>query len=87
MFTSSIILVTSFALFTDFPSLLTYFILFTNFIVCLHSSFMANVLKFHTPVADKMAYANKADPDQTALERAVWSGSTLFAIPLSILTA
>ena len=33
-----------------------------------------------------MAYANSADPDQTALERVVWSGSTLFAIPLSILT-
>ena len=32
-----------------------------------------------------MAYANSADPDQTALEGAVWSGSTLFAIPLSIL--
>ena len=46
-----------------------------------------------------MAYANSADPDQTAPEGgpeggrqhseapegAVWSGSTLFAIPLSIL--
>ena len=31
-----------------------------------------------------MAYANSADPDQTA-KGAVWSGSTLFAIPLSIL--
>ena len=29
-----------------------------------------------------MAYANSADPDQTAPE--VWSGSTLFAIQLSI---
>ena len=27
----------------------------------------------------------RADPDQTAPEGAVWSGSTLFAIPLSIL--
>ena len=26
---------------------------------------------------DKMAYANSADPDQTAPEGAVWSGSTL----------
>ena len=26
-----------------------------------------------------MAYANSADPDQTAPEGAVWSGSTLFA--------
>ena len=33
----------------------------------------------------KMTYANSADPDQTAPEGAVWSGSTLFAIPLSIL--
>ena len=32
-----------------------------------------------------MAYANSADPDQTAPKGAVWSGSTLFAIPLSIL--
>ena len=33
----------------------------------------------------KMAYANSLDPDQTACEGAVWSGSTLFAIPPSIL--
>ena len=32
----------------------------------------------YTKVSDKMAYANSADPDQTALERAVQSGSTLF---------
>ena len=32
-----------------------------------------------------MKYANSSDPDQTAPEGAVWSGSTLFAIPLSIL--
>ena len=38
----------------------------------------------YTKVSDKMAYANSADPDQTAPEGAVWSGSTLFAIPLSI---
>ena len=30
-----------------------------------------------------MAYANSADPDQTAPEGAVWSGSTLFAFPQS----
>ena len=29
-----------------------------------------------------MTYANSADPDQTAPEGAVWSGSTLFAIPI-----
>ena len=32
-----------------------------------------------------MTYANSGDPDQTDPEGAVWSGSTLFAIPLSIL--
>ena len=31
-----------------------------------------------------MAHANSTEPDQTAPEEAVWSGSTLFAIPLSI---
>ena len=37
--------------------------------------------------SDKMTYmyANSADSDQTAPEGAVWSGSTLFAIPLIIL--
>ena len=38
----------------------------------------------YTKMSDKMAYANSADPDQTAPAGAVWSGSTLFAIPLSI---
>ena len=38
-----------------------------------------------TRVFDKMAYANSVDPDQTAPEGAVWSGSTLFDIPQSIL--
>ena len=32
---------------------------------------MINVLKFCSPVSDRMAYANSADPDQTAPERAV----------------
>ena len=35
---------------------------------------------FITKVSDKMAYSNSVGPDQTAP-----SGSTLFAIPLSIL--
>ena len=35
-------------------------------------------------MADKMTYANSVDADQTAPERADWSGSTLFAISLSI---
>ena len=30
-----------------------------------------NVLKFHTSVAGKMAYANSAGPDQTAPEGAI----------------
>ena len=38
----------------------------------------------NTKVSHKMPYANSADLDQT--KRAVWSGSSLFAIPLSILT-
>ena len=32
-----------------------------------------------------MAYANSADPDQTAPLGAVWSGPTLIAIPVSSL--
>ena len=36
----------------------------------------------NTKVSDKMAYANSVDPDQTAPGEAVWSGSTLFAIPI-----
>ena len=36
-------------------------------------------------MSDKITYANSTDPDQTTPEGAVWSGSTLFAIPLSIL--
>ena len=38
----------------------------------------------NTKTSDKMTYANGVDPDQTAPEGAVWSGSTLFAIPLNI---
>ena len=38
----------------------------------------------YTKVSYKMAYANSAIPDQTAPEGALWSGSTLFAILLSI---
>ena len=36
----------------------------------------------YTKSTDKMACAKSADPDQTAPEGAVWSGSTLFAILL-----
>ena len=39
---------------------------------------------WYTKVSDKMAYANSVDLDQTAPSGAVWSGSSLFAIPLSI---
>ena len=38
----------------------------------------------NTKGSDKMTYANSADPDWTASEGAVWSGSTLLAIPQSI---
>ena len=31
--------------------------------------------------SDRYAWANSADPDQNAPRGAVWSGSTLFAIP------
>ena len=48
--------------------------------------YTVNVQKFQTKVSDKMTYANRADPDQTAPEGAVWSGATLFAIPLNILS-
>ena len=33
---------------------------------------------------DRYAWANSADPDQTAPGGAVWSGSTLFAIPSAL---
>ena len=36
----------------------------------------------YTKDTNKMAYANRADPDQTAPEGAVWSGSKLFAFLL-----
>ena len=39
----------------------------------------------NTKVCNKMPYADSADPDQTAPEGVIWSGSSLFAIPLSIL--
>ena len=38
----------------------------------------------YTKISYRMEYANSADPDQTAPEGAVWPGSTLFVIPLSI---
>ena len=46
-----------------------------------------NVFKFQTPkfLTKWQIYANDVHPDQTALEGAVGSGSTLFAIPLCIL--
>ena len=39
----------------------------------------------YTEISDKMTYANSVDTDQTAFAGAVWSVSTLFAIPLSAL--
>ena len=35
--------------------------------------------------SDTQAWANSADPDQTAPRGAVWSGSTLFAVPSALL--
>ena len=48
--------------------------------------FTVNILKIRTlkQASDKMTYTNSVDPDQTAPEGAVWSGSKLFAIPLNI---
>ena len=46
--------------------------------------YTVNGLNFVNKSFYKMAYANCADPDQTAPEEVVWSGSTLFAILLSI---
>ena len=34
--------------------------------------------------SDRYAWENSADPDQTAPRGAVWSGSTLFAIPSAL---
>ena len=39
----------------------------------------------NTKVSNIMAEANSEDQDQTAPEGAVWSGSTLFPVPPSIL--
>ena len=36
---------------------------------------------YHNEFLDRYALANSEDPDQTAPRGAVWSGSTLFAIP------
>ena len=47
--------------------------------------YTVNALKFHTPKYPTLLHMQTADPDQTAPEGAVWSGSTLFAIPLFIL--
>ena len=34
--------------------------------------------------SDREVWANSADPDQTAPRGAIWSGSTLFAIPSAL---
>ena len=34
--------------------------------------------------SDRFIWANSADPDQTAPRGAVWSGSSLFAIPFAL---
>ena len=40
-----------------------------------------NKYRIDPKFSDRYAWANSADPDQTAPRGAVWSGSTLFAIP------
>ena len=40
----------------------------------------------YTKVSNKISKANSTEPDQTTPEGAVWSESTLFAIPQGILT-
>ena len=47
-----------------------------NFLICFLMNYR-NYPKF----SDRQAWANSADPDQTAPRGAVWLGSTLFAIP------
>ena len=37
----------------------------------------------HVTIHNRQAWTNRVDPDQTAPKGAVWSGSTLFAIPLA----
>ena len=44
---------------------------------CVHLIGYRNDPKF----SDRQAWANSADADQTAARGAVWSGSTLFAVP------
>ena len=39
-----------------------------------------NIYRNDPKFSDRYAWANSADPDQTAPRGAVWSGSTLFAI-------
>ena len=46
---------------------------------------MADILKILTLMSFKKAKTNKEDPDQTASEETVWSGSSLFATLTSIL--
>ena len=47
-------------------------------------SYSKHPKNFYTKFSDKVVYANRADPDQTAPSGALWSGSTLLAITLSI---
>ena len=59
-----------------------YHIKYTQIVLPIHGK-CPKIL--YTIVSDKMAYTNSADPDQIGPEGTVWSGSSLFAIPLSIL--
>ena len=54
-----------------------------NFLNTVRMHFQAVKWNYHNDpkFSDRYAWANSADPDQTAPRGAVWSGSTLFAIP------
>ena len=45
------------------------------------TSFVMDRYRNDPMFSDRYAWANSADPDQTAPRGAVWSGATLFAIP------
>ena len=55
---------------------------YTSLIFALLIEFYKNSEYRNDPkFSDRYAWANSADPDQTAPSGAAWSGSTLFAIP------
>ena len=51
------------------------------------SAFAGKSYRNDPKFSERQIWANSADPDQTAPRGAVWSGPTLFAIPLHLLDA